>query len=124
MAENYVSETNLKEFFNNIYAKVKPEFAGNTMTLLPNREYDCGNEIITKLNIEFGAAADNYSSEYIISFTLGTELDPDINFPENDIIWAGGIVPDFTKMGGATCLLCFIPLGNYMLGTWVAIKEE
>ena len=121
MAEKYVSETNLKEFFNNIYAKVTPNIVDNTVTLLPNREYDCEGAVITKLNIEFGAAADNYSSEYIISITLGAT--PDITFPSN-VIWAGGIVPDFTKMGGATCLLCFIPLGNYMLGTWVAIKEE
>ena len=121
MAENYVSETNLKEFFNNIYAKVKPEFVGNTVTLSPNREYSCGNEIITNLNIEFGAAADNYSSEYIISFTLGAT--PDITLPSN-VIWAGGIEPNFIEIAEATCLLCFVPLGAYMLGTWVAIKEE
>lgn len=121
MAEKYVSETNLKEFFNNIYAKVTPDIVDNTVTLLPNREYDCGGAVITNLNIKFGTAADSYSSEYIISFTLGAT--PDITFPSS-VIWAGGIKPNFIEMAEATCLLCFVPLGNYMLGTWVAIKEE
>lgn len=122
MAESnntYVSQDNLKLFFDNIYKKENVEqIEGNSFSIFPNREYNLGT-INTKLTLDFVIKPHtNFSSEYIISFTTGEG-----GSVENDtIVWAGGIEPQW--FAGATYLMCFIPIGNYMLGTWVAIKEE